>query len=89
MFIIKKSFCQLARLEAVQRSSVEGVSGAVGDGRTPVIKLINVALSILALLLVVVGLVINMFGPFVSTRLAILQSSSPMQLENSDVWTGK
>jgi hypothetical protein len=58
---------RLARLEIVQqRSSIEGINHT--QVRTSVVKLINVALSILALILVLISFAINLFGPFVSTR---------------------
>jgi len=56
---------QLAKLEAVQqRTTVEDNTHV----RPYIVKLINVALSFLALLLVVISFIVNLLHPFISTR---------------------
>ena len=58
---------QLAKLEAVQRhTTVEGIDNS--HVRLYVVKLINVALSLLALLLIVINFAIDLLHPFVNSR---------------------
>jgi len=60
------SVIQLLKLEAIQQRTTSDIDNS--HVRTYIVKLINVALSFLALLLIVISFIVNLLHPFLSTR---------------------